>query len=130
MSKNIEIGGLAATIAAELSEYTQDIADGVKAATDDVCKKLLENTRADAPEREGKYKRAMAIKTEFENNFEKRNVWYVKKPHYRKTHLLEKGHAKKGGGRVRAYPHIKANAEAAINEYDEKVKGVIENAGK
>lgn len=130
MANAINIGDLAATIARELSTYTQEIADGVKAETDKTAKELLANTRADAPVRSGDYKKAMALKTRHESNYEKRVTWYVKDPHYRLSHLLEKGHAKRGGGRVRAYPHIAKNEEKAIADFEERVKEVIRNAGK
>lgn len=43
-------------------------------------------------------------------------VVYNKKPHYRKTHLLEKGHRAVDGGFVDARPHI-ARAEAKAYEW-------------
>lgn len=130
MANKIDIGNLANTIAKELSAYTVEVAAGVKQAADETGKELLSNTRADAPVKEGKYKRAMAVKTVYEGQFEKRVRWYAKKPHYRKIHLLEKGHAKRGGGRVRAYPHIEKNEEIARKNFSERVEGVIKNGGK
>ena len=32
------------------------------------------------------------------------------------THLLEKGHANRDGGRTKAYPHIKPAEEEAVKE--------------
>ena len=130
MANAINIGDIADTIARELSTYTKEVADGVKAAADTTAKELLNNTRADAPVRSGDYKKAMAIKTRHESNYEKRLTWYVKPPHYRLTHLLEKGHAKRGGGRVKAYPHVAKNEEKAIADFEDRVKEVIRNAGK
>ena len=130
MANKISIGDIENTIAKELSQYTLEVAEGVKEAADETGKELLNNTRADAPVKEGKYKKAMAIKTVYEGQFEKRIRWYVKKPHYRKAHLLEKGHAKRGGGRVRAYPHIEKNEEIAKKNFSKRVEGVIKNGGK
>ena len=71
----------------------------------------------------------MALKQAFESNYEKRVTWYVKSPHYRLSHLLEIGHAKRGGGRVRAYPHIAKNEALAKSHLEARIKEVIENAG-
>ena len=129
MANKINIGDLENTIAKELSQYTFEVAEGVKAVADETGKELLNNTRDDAPGK-GAYKKAMAIKTVYEGQFEKRIRWYVKKPHYRQAHLLEKGHAKRGGGRVRAYPHIEKNEGIAKKNFSERVEGVIKNGGK
>lgn len=130
MGNKIEIGSFASVLAKELSQYIQNVADGVKEATDKTVKELLENTRRDAPKRRGKYSKAMSTKTLYESNYDKRVVWYVKPPFHGLAHLLEKGHAKRGGGRVKAYPHIANNEEKAKKDFEAKVKEVIKNGSK
>lgn len=124
----IQIDELGAAISAELNNYSKEVAEGLKKAVDTTAKELLKNIRADAPVKEGDYKKAMALKTQIDTITGKSVIWYVKAPHYRKTHLLEKGHAKRGGGRVRAYPHIEKNNEKAKQDLEKRVKEVIENA--
>ena len=130
MANAINIGDLANEIANTLSGYTENVAEGVKVAVDETMKELVADTKKDAPERSGRYKKAIASKVRFEDNYEKRVTWYVKKPFYALSHLLEKGHAKRGGGRVKAYPHIENNREKAEARFTERVKEVIRNAGK
>lgn len=130
MANAINIGDLADEIANTLSGYTENVAEGVKVAVDETMKELVADTKKDAPERSGRYKKAIASKVRFEDNYEKRVTWYVKKPFYALSHLLEKGHAKRGGGRVKAYPHIENNREKVEARFTERVKEVIRNAGK
>lgn len=132
MGNRIEIGKIADTIAKELALYTKDVAEEVKKASDEVSKKLLADTRADAPKKTGAYKKAMKVKKMYEDDYEKRNRWYVdpKTGEYRLSHLLEYGHAKRGGGRVKAYPHIGENEQKAVEEFERRLKEAIENAGK
>lgn len=130
MANAIKIGEIENEIANTLSGYTVNVAEGVKVAVDETMKELVADTKKDAPERSGRYKKAIASKVRFEDNYEKRVTWYVKKPFYALSHLLEKGHAKRGGGRVKAYPHIENNREKAEARFTERVKEVIRNAGK
>lgn len=130
MGNAIKIGDLAGEISKTLSSYTENVADGVKEAATESMAELVKSTKADAPKRSGKYKKAISSKVMYESNYEKRLLWFVKAPYYRLSHLLEKGHAKRGGGRVKAYPHIEKNREQAVQGFENKVKEVIQNAGK
>ena len=47
------------------------------------------------------------------------------KDHYYLTHLLEHGHAKKGGGRVEGKPHIRPAEEQVIKEFMAEVEEAI-----
>lgn len=130
MANPIKIDDLAKAISDTLSDYTEEVAEGVKGAVDETVEELVESTKRDAPKRSGRYKKAIASKVRYEDNFEKRATWYVKKPYHAITHLLEKGHAKRNGGRVKAFPHIAKNEEKAKVAFEERVKEVIRNAGK
>lgn len=126
----ISVDKLAAELANTLSAYTGEIAEEVKEAVDTTAQELLDNIRADAPKRTGKYKKAMAVKTVSENTYERKKLWYVKSPHYRLQHLLECGHAIRNGGRSRAYPHIAKNEEKARIAFEERVERIVKNGGK
>lgn len=126
----ISVDKLAAELANTLSAYTGEIAEEVKEAVDTTAQELLDNIRADAPKRTGKYRKAMAVKTVSENTYERKKLWYVKSPHYRLQHLLERGHTLRNGGRSRAYPHIAKNEEKARVAFEERVERIVKNGGK
>lgn len=126
----IRVDKLAAELANTLSAYTGEIAEEVKEAVDTTAQELLDNIRADAPKRTGKYRKAMAVKTVSENTYERKKLWYVKSPHYRLQHLLERGHTLRNGGRSRAYPHIAKNEEKARVAFEERVERIVKNGGK
>lgn len=123
---NSEIENLDSEISKMLRMYVGDLADKVKEITEEVSKTMLEEIRAAAPKRTGRYRRAMTLTTLEETTFSYEKVWHVKSPHYRLTHLLEYGHVKRGGkGRVRAYPHIGKAAEKAEEAYIKKIERAI-----
>lgn len=126
----ISVDKLAAELENTLSAYTGEIAEEVKEAVDTTAQELLDNIRADAPKRTGKYRKAMAVKTVSENTYERKKLWYVKSPHYRLQHLLERGHTLRNGGRSRAYPHIAKNEEKARVAFEERVERIVKNGGK
>ena len=130
MSNGIQIGQLAEAIEKELTIYSEAITEGIKAAVDDVSEELLQNIRTDAPESSGKYKKAMRLKTVFEGPMEKRKRWYVASPRHTLAHLLENSHKTRNGGKTRAVPHIKENAEKAARDFESRVEEVIKNGGR
>lgn len=124
MSKKIKADELYATISAELGNYSKGVTDIVKKAVDDEAKDCRDNIKADSPVKTGRYKKGWRTKTEIDNAFFKTvRVYNSAKPGL--THLLEKGHARKGGGRTRAFPHIQKNEEKAKQNLPKRIEEAI-----
>ena len=129
MSTNID--NLADMILKELENYSEGVTDGVKKAVDVVAKEVNKEIKRNVTftKRSGDYVKAFRVKKVYEGRFNKGKTWHVGGGEYRLTHLLEKGHAKRGGGRTRAFPHIKFGEELAIKRMEELAKEAAENAG-
>lgn len=121
----IEIGDLERTIHEELTLYSNEITKELKIASDEVMKNLVKNTKKDANRQTGSFAKAITSKRTQESSRSRINTWYVKTPEYRKAHLLEKGHAKRNGGRTKAYGFIRKNEEIAEQEYVKKIEEIV-----
>ena len=76
--------------------------------------------RTHSPKKYGDYQKGWSVKpyTEGKN----RGFIVYNRDHYQLTHLLEKGHAKRNGGRVRAIPHIRPVEEAEIRKVLDRIE--------
>ncbi len=126
---SINIDQLAVEIAKGLAEYSQDVVRGVDKSSERVGKETVKKLNLLSPRKYGKYAKSWKVNTEGEHGQPKNRVVYVKAPHYRLTHLLEHGHAKRGGGRVQGIPHIRIAEQEAINEFVGEVELLIRNGG-
>lgn len=118
------IDDFASVLADELSQYSDDVAGEVKQAVDDVSEELVENIKRDSPKKTWKYAKGWRSKTEYESKTDKRNRVY-NATDYQLTHLLEYGHAKRGGGRVEGKAHIRPNEEKAIEKLQKRVEEAV-----
>lgn len=121
----INVDKLAAELAQGLSEYSQEIADEIKKAADEVAAEAVRELKNTSPVQTGSYAAGWRKKTVYESKGSKRNTVY-NKTDYQLTHLLEKGHASRNGGRVAAKVHIQPVEEKTVVAFEEKVKGAIE----
>lgn len=113
------INDLANEISRELRLYMADLNNGLEVAKEETAKELVQDLKLISPEATGDYKKGWRIKSE-------RGKFIVyNKTNYMLTHLLEKGHAKRGGGRVGAQIHIAPAEERAAANYVEKVENMI-----
>jgi hypothetical protein len=106
------IDDMAEEIMRGLTEYA-DLADtAMKAAVKKTATSVKKESSANAPKRTGRYAKSWTTKKTKENSHSL-EITVHSKNRYQLAHLLEKGHAKRNGGRVRAIPHIAPAQEAA-----------------
>lgn len=115
-----KIDNLANEIMEGLKEYadlaSDDVKKAVRKAGNTVRKEISEN----APKDTGAYAKSWSVKKtkETSNSLE---VTVYSKNRYQLAHLLEHGHAKRGGGRVAARPHIAQAEENAIETLETEI---------
>ena len=110
MSNRISIDELSNAVMEQLEEYRELATDEMKKAVKDAGKTVKQEINASAPVRTGRYAKSWQSKTTAESYSDIEVTVYSPK-RYMLAHLLEHGHAKRGGGRVRAIPHIKPAEE-------------------
>lgn len=119
-----KIDNLANEIMGGLKEYadlaSDDVKKAVRKAGNTVRKEISEN----APKDTGAYAKSWSVKKmkETSNSLE---VTVHSKNRYQLAHLLEHGHAKRGGGRVAARPHIAQAEENAIETLETEIEKAL-----
>lgn len=115
-----KIDNLAKEIMEGLKEYTDLATDDVKKAVRKVGNTVKKDIATTAPKDTGTYAKSWTVKKtkETSNSLE---VTVHSKNRYQLAHLLEHGHAKRGGGRVAARPHIAKAEESAIETLENEI---------
>ena len=117
---------LADTVKKELDDLQKDTIDIVKEAVQDAADIAVRDLKATSPRNTGKYAKSWTQKKVKETSSEKEIVVHVRE-HYRLTHLLEFGHAKRGGGRVAPRVHIKPVEEKVSEKLENDIRRGISN---
>lgn len=121
---NVKIDSLSSEVMKELEKYADVTTEKVKKAVQNAGKKVRDEIKSTAPSDTGKYAKSWTIKNVRESSSSLEIVVHSRNS-YQLTHLLEFGHAKRGGGRVSARPHIVAAEEKAIKTFEEEIKESI-----
>lgn len=122
MSKDrCTIDGLSETIMEGLLEYADIATDEMKSAVKKAGNTAKKQINLTAPKDTGKYAKSWSVKkmSETSNTL---SLIVHSKTRYQLAHLLEHGHAKRGGGRVRAFPHIALAEEYAIEQLEREIR--------
>ncbi len=108
-----------------LDAYSADSSTRVKSAVKQVAAQVKKDIQTNAPVDSGRYRTGWTTKKmdETETTLE---MTVYNKPRYMLAHLLENGHAKRGGGRVAARPHIAPAEKEGIEMLEALIKEAME----
>ena len=118
--ENVTVDEMSVAIIKCLEEYKNLASDELKKAVKKAGKTVREDIKSNAPRKSSRYKDSWKTKTLSEDSTSISLVVYSK-DRYMLAHLLEKGHAKRGGGRVNGKPHIKPAEEKGNKQLEEDI---------
>lgn len=124
--RRVRIPELETAIAEILEEYGDDVAEGLRQAVLSVADIAKQEVKAEAPYRTGKYRRGWRVRKDTVDRFRTDAIIH-NRTRYQIAHLLEKGHAKRGGGRVEAIVHIAPAEQRAVKNLEEAVKRIAQD---
>lgn len=129
MSKKVKVDNLANEILKALNEYAEFTDEAVDKGVSETAKEAVKELQNAHPSGSGQYgswdksynKGWKVMQTKTDKRYHKKATIH-NATDYQLTHLLEKGHALRGGGRTRAFPHIAPVAEKCEDELLKNIK--------
>ena len=124
-SETVPVGRMAEAIMEGLTEFAELATDEMKAAVRKSAKTVKDEIGSGAPVRTGKYAKSWRTKTTKESA--NALVITVYSPsRYMLVYLLENGHAKRGGGRVKAIPHIAPAEQHGVDMLEREIERALQ----
>mgnify|MGYP003295658549 CR=1 FL=1 len=129
MSKKVTVDELASAIMKELEEFQNVTDEAVEKGVSETAKDAVKELQNAHPRGSGRYgswdkkynKGWKVMQTKTDKRYHKKATIH-NATDYQLTHLLEKGHALRNGGRTRAFPHIAPVAEKCEDELVKNIK--------
>ena len=119
--QRVSIDEMADVIMEELNKFAETGIDEVKKAVKKGGKIVKDDINASAPVRTGRYAKSWTYRVIAEDSASI-EVTVYSPSRYMLAHLLENGHAMRGGGRVRAIPHIAPAQDHAEEEIERELE--------
>jgi hypothetical protein len=123
---SVKLDNLAAEITKAVVKYTEVVSAAIAKAVDDTAKECKAEIVANSPTRTGWYKKGWRIKNADAQGITRRIIY---NEHYQFVHLLEKGHAKRGGGRVEGKLHVEPAEQKSKDKLVTEIKAIIKRGG-
>jgi hypothetical protein len=120
----IKIDKLAITMMEEMRLYAQDVREALDREGAKIAKQGAAKLRETSPKRSGRYSKGWTLKTERMSGRPTKYIIHNKDRPWL-AHLLEHGHAKRGGGRVQGQPHITPVEKEVVDAYLAAVEEAI-----
>ena len=124
MGRKISVNQLSEAIIEQLTEYAEVVTEDMKDAVKNAGKTVRKDIEVSAPRDTGIYAKSWAVKTTKESS-SALQVTVHSRNSYRIA--LEHGHAKRGGGRVSARPHIAAAEKTGIEQLERDIERSLKN---
>ena len=126
MGTRVSIDHLADAVMKELEDYADTTTDGVKGAVRKAADTVKKGISAGAPVRTGKYAKSWATKVTKESA-SAMEITVHSRNRYQLAHLLEFGHAKRGGGRVAGRAHIAPAEQHGIEMLEQEIERCLKD---
>lgn len=110
----------------ELAEYADLATVDMKAAVKKAGNTVKKQIQSTAPKDTGAYSKSWSMKNTKETS-KSLEVTVYSRNRYQLAHLLEFGHAKRGGGRVAGRSHIAPAEEVGIKELESEIERCLKN---
>ena len=130
-NKKVKVDQLASAIVDCLKEFENVTDEAVEKGVTETAKTALQSLRNAHPPGSGKYgswddynKGWKVMQTKRDKRYHKKATIH-NETNYQLTHLLEKGHATRDGGRTQAFQHIAPVAEKCDDEIVRNIKKYI-----
>ena len=128
-TRKVNVDKFAEAIMEALAEYGDYVDQTVvKYATHKTAEETSEIIAAAAPVRKNKggaYSKSITYGYPQRRGRRYSETVYAEDPHYRLTHLLERPHATRNGGRTRAFPHWATGEEGIIPRFIKNLKELL-----
>lgn len=119
MARREPVERLNAAIAKIVEDYAQDITRDVGVLAVAVAKAGVQELKRTSPRKMRKYAKGWKSQVETSRTGTSVTIYNGEKPWL--AHLLENGHAKRGGGRVAPRPHIRPVEQKLVTEFEKAV---------